>query len=116
MTEEQRAAGRGGWPLRRRLSATYAVIAVVLSVAAVLVAVFLVGLDRSVRRRGEVLAPARVQSARLLSSLVNQETGVRGFALQPRDDFLVPATVGRADEQAAADRLRDHRCALRPGR
>lgn len=106
MTEEQRAAGRGGWPLRRRLSATYAVIAVVLSVAAVLVAVFLVGLDRSVRRRGEVLAPARVQSARLLSSLVSQETGVRGFALQPRDDFLVPFTVGRGDEEAAADRLR----------
>lgn len=51
--------------------------------------------------------PARTEAARLQASLVNQETGVRGYAIAADRQFLTPYTEGLKDEQRAADRLRD---------
>ncbi|UBI40923.1 CHASE3 domain-containing protein [Streptomyces mobaraensis] len=53
-----------------------------------------------------VRSPALVEAVRLESALVNQETGVRGYGLTGRRDFLEPYTQGLADEKAAAARLR----------
>ncbi|MER6271782.1 ATP-binding protein [Streptomyces sp. NPDC001797] len=50
--------------------------------------------------------PALVASIRLESALVNQETGIRGYGVSGRRDFLQPYTQGVADEQTALKLLR----------
>ncbi|WP_234347976.1 sensor histidine kinase [Streptomyces specialis] len=55
----------------------------------------------------EVSAPALVEAVRLETALVNQETGIRGYGLSGRAEFLEPYSQGRADEEAAAGRLRE---------
>jgi signal transduction histidine kinase len=52
------------------------------------------------------ILPAQAQAYRLQSGLLNQETGVRGFALTSKADFLEPYTDGRAAEAQAAAKLR----------
>ncbi|MEU2876986.1 ATP-binding protein [Streptomyces sp. NPDC007070] len=58
--------------------------------------------DELVDRR----SPALINSIRLQESLVNQETGIRGYGLSGHADFLQPYVEGQADEKAALDRLR----------
>ncbi|MFF1699418.1 CHASE3 domain-containing protein [Streptomyces sp. NPDC058257] len=53
------------------------------------------------------LQPARTQAYRLQTALVNQETGVRGYAITADRQFLDPFTQGKRDEARAAARLRD---------
>ncbi|MFD4575335.1 CHASE3 domain-containing protein [Streptomyces sp. NPDC058417] len=51
--------------------------------------------------------PARTEAYRLQAALVNQETGVRGYAIAGDAQFLAPYTQGRKDEATAAARLRE---------
>ncbi|MCM6774167.1 CHASE3 domain-containing protein [Nocardia sp. CDC159] len=51
--------------------------------------------------------PASAEAYRLQSALVDQETGVRGYAITADPDFLRPYTDGRQLEQQAAVRLRE---------
>lgn len=53
------------------------------------------------------LEPARTQTYRLQAALVNQETGVRGYAITADRQFLQPYTRGKQDEARAAAELRD---------
>ncbi|MEU6678989.1 CHASE3 domain-containing protein [Streptomyces sp. NPDC046925] len=53
------------------------------------------------------LQPAQTQTYRLQAALVNQETGVRGYAITADRQFLDPYTKGKKDEARAAARLRD---------
>ncbi|UQT61350.1 CHASE3 domain-containing protein [Streptomyces durmitorensis] len=53
------------------------------------------------------LQPARTQAYRLQAALVNQETGVRGYAITADRQFLDPYAQGKRDEAHAAARLRD---------
>ncbi|MER5433516.1 CHASE3 domain-containing protein [Streptomyces sp. NPDC002588] len=50
--------------------------------------------------------PARTEAYRLQSALVNQETGVRGYAIAADPQFLEPYSQGRRDEARSAARLR----------
>ncbi|MGW6026788.1 sensor histidine kinase [Streptomyces sp. NPDC055099] len=52
------------------------------------------------------LEPARTQTYRLQAALVNQETGVRGYAITADRQFLQPYTQGKRDEDRAAAELR----------
>ncbi len=52
------------------------------------------------------LDPAIRSSLRLNNALVNQETGIRGYALSAQRDFLTPYTDGKADEAAAVADLK----------
>ncbi len=52
------------------------------------------------------LAPAAQAAERLTTALLNQESGLRGFALTGREDFLEPFLTGRAQEQVAAEDVR----------
>jgi len=52
------------------------------------------------------LDPAVLAGRDLRGALVDQESGVRGFALAADEAFLEPYTRGRADEAAATERLR----------
>jgi len=53
------------------------------------------------------LDPAVLAGRDLRGALLNQESGVRGFALSAEDAFLEPYTRGRADESAAVRHLQD---------
>ncbi|MGW0904189.1 sensor histidine kinase [Streptomyces sp. NPDC002853] len=53
------------------------------------------------------LQPAGTQTYRLQAALVNQETGVRGYAITADRQFLQPYTQGKRDEARAAAELRD---------
>lgn len=50
--------------------------------------------------------PAQTEAYRLQSALVNQETGLRGYAIAADRQFLAPYTQGRKDEAHAVARMR----------
>ncbi|MBK3562216.1 ATP-binding protein [Streptomyces sp. MBT62] len=51
--------------------------------------------------------PAQTEAYRLQAALVNQETGVRGYAIAADKQFLAPYTTGKQDEARSAARLRE---------
>lgn len=59
------------------------------------------------------LMPARADAYQLQAALVNQETGVRGYALTGDESFLAPYQDGLQTQQRSADRIREH-LAARP--
>lgn len=103
-----RVPARAGsrWTTRRALS---------VSVAAVMVALVLLGGGgawvhaRATDATGRLVdrsSPALIAAAGLENALVNQETGIRGYGLTGRRQFLDPYHDGLTHQQAAAGRLR----------
>src|SRR5580658_387802 len=97
----ERMAASRRWPLSRIV--TVAVLALLLfSVAAVVAgAVSLVSLQSARSRVVNVIDPAALQAQLLDNALVNQETGVRGYALSAEQSYLAPYTEGQAEEKTA---------------
>ncbi len=106
MSEAQRAQARRRWPLSRIVNV--AVLALLLfSVASVVAGgIALVSLHDARNRVVDVIDPATLAAQQLDNALVNQETGVRGYALSAQQTFLTPYTAGVAAEQAAISTLR----------
>jgi len=95
----------GGWPVGRMIAAGIAVMAV-FSLAAILIgAVALTDLSSARNQVVQKLDPAAYEASQLYVALLNQETGVRGYALSAQRSFLQPYTAGRAQEQHARRRL-----------
>ena len=94
------------WPLSRIV--TVAVLALLLfSVAAVAAgAIALISLRDARNRVVNVIDPAALQAQLLDNALVNQETGVRGYALSAQQAYLAPYTDGVAAETSAIASLR----------
>jgi signal transduction histidine kinase len=87
------------WTLTARITALCAVAAVLLGGIAV-TAVAAAQTNRSqVRELLERAGPLRIDAAQLQTVVVDQETGVRGFALTRAEDFLTPYRNGVAEEQ-----------------
>jgi signal transduction histidine kinase len=63
-------------------------------------------LDDQRHRIESTIDPAALAAQQLYSALLNQETGVRGYALSAVPDFLAPYTQGVAAENAAVSQLR----------
>jgi signal transduction histidine kinase len=97
--------GWGSWTLARRLRATLAALSVVLLIAGLVLVLVLREADRALSNQTQRTLPARVAASQLLTSLVDQETGLRGFALTGDERFLDPYRQGIVDEQRARDRL-----------
>jgi signal transduction histidine kinase len=99
-------AGRRRWPLSRIVGV--AVLSLLLfSVGSVVAGgIALVSLNGARNRVINVIDPATVAAQQLANALVNQETGVRGYALSAQQSFLSPYTDGVAQEQAAIKSLR----------
>jgi signal transduction histidine kinase len=106
MSGGQRADAGRRWPLSRIVGV--AVLALLLfSVGAVVAGgIALVSLHDARNRVVGVIDPATVAAQQLDNALVNQETGVRGYALSAQRSFLTPYTDGVAAEQAAISTLR----------
>ena len=94
------------WPLSRVFSVGAAVAAVI--VLAVLAsgsyAIWHLVQVRTVA--AQVGTPGLLTGQRLSVALVNEESGVRGFAATGRTEFLQPYLAGMQDEQAAVAELR----------
>jgi signal transduction histidine kinase len=94
------------WRLSGILTAAVLLMAA-FSVAAVVTGSLALAHLSSERGRIETtLDPAELQAQQIYSALLNQETGVRGYALSGDPSFLVPYAQGYAAEQTAVRQLR----------
>jgi signal transduction histidine kinase len=106
MSGAQRAEAERRWPLSRIVGVAVLVL-LLFSVAAVVAGgTALVRLHDSRNRVLDVIDPATLAAQQLDNALVNQETGVRGYALSAQQSFLTPYTQGMTAEQAATNSLR----------
>jgi signal transduction histidine kinase len=112
MTGRRLTGGPGGrrpapsrWPLSRILGGAV-LLMTLFSVAAVAFgALALAHLDDERQRVETTIDPAALAAQQLYSALLNQETGVRGYALTASQGFLAPYTQGVAAESAALGQL-----------
>jgi signal transduction histidine kinase len=94
------------WTTRRWLQVGVGVALAVLTILG-LVAVWVLDhagavTDRLVDRQSSVL----IASIRFESAMLDQETGIRGYGIAGRPDFLQPYVQGRTQEQAAVRAMR----------
>jgi signal transduction histidine kinase len=106
-------ARAGGW--RARLPAltvqgwfrvVFMVLAVLVIAAALTISELIAHEQSATSDLDSSILPAQAQAYRLQGALVDQETGVRGFGITGRSDFLQPYTAGLATEASAAAELR----------
>jgi signal transduction histidine kinase len=95
----------GGWTLANRLRAALLVLFVLFLVAGGALVLVLRQADRALTAQTRRTFPARVAASELLTSLVDQETGLRGYALTGDEQFLGPYREGLVDEQQARAEL-----------
>ena len=102
----RRRPGRAPWPLRRIIGAAVLLMTVFSLAAVAAGALALAHLDGERQRVETTIDPAALAAQELYNALLNQETGVRGYALSAQPGFLIPYTEGLADEGAALAVLR----------
>ena len=95
----------GGVSLRRRVGMAFLTVGALGVVALAFTALTFNGLLDARGRLVDRLDPAVLAGRDLRSALLNQESGVRGYALAGEEPFLEPYTRGRADEAAAVKHL-----------
>ncbi|MGH3547049.1 MAG: CHASE3 domain-containing protein [Pseudonocardiaceae bacterium] len=97
---------RGHWSLRRwlRLVGAICLSAAIVAIASGALALAHLSAARTVLV--DHLDPAFLSAQALSAALVNQETGVRGFAATGDRAFLAPYQEGRQQEDAALTTLR----------
>ena len=102
------------WPLSRIVGV--AVVALLLFSAAAVTAggIALLNLHHDRARVLNTFDPAVLQAQQLDIALLNQETGVRGYALSANQSFLTPYTDGYAAEKAAIAKLKGEYGQLSP--
>ena len=106
-TERSRAGRtRAHWSLRRSLAVLAAVAGVLTALMITSGTYRLVQLSNARAQVVDRIDPAYRQVERLTLALVDQETGVRGFALGRSPVFLAPYRAGRAEQDAAVAELR----------
>jgi signal transduction histidine kinase len=94
------------WPLSRILGGAVLLMSVVLAAAVVTGALALAHLDSERQRVETTIDPAALAAQELYSALLNQETGVRGYALSGKPNFLAPYTEGMTAEKTSVAQLR----------
>jgi signal transduction histidine kinase len=96
----------GGWPLRRTFLVGF-VIVTLFSLAAIVVGgTALANLASARDRVVNKIDPAAFRTSQLGVAYLNQETGVRGYALSARPTFLAPYNEGLAQERRQVSALR----------
>ncbi|MFJ9733649.1 ATP-binding protein [Streptomyces sp. NPDC101169] len=106
---ETESSGNGvlsGWTTRRWLRTG---VATTLAVLAVLGSLGGWAMWRTSQITSELVdrrSPALIEAMRVEQALVNQETGIRGYGLSGRTDFLQPYARGVSDEKTALRLLR----------
>ncbi|MFC8448938.1 ATP-binding protein [Kitasatospora sp. NPDC057223] len=101
-----RESWHANWTTRRWLRVGVSASLVLLLSLGVLGAWVFVRSAKITDRLVDRSSPALITAVRLEAGLVNQETGIRGYALTGRSDFLDPYVQGLAQQQDAVDGLR----------
>jgi len=96
----------GGWPLRRTFLVGFVIVTVFSLAAIILGGVSLANLASARDRVVNKIDPAAFRTSQLNIAYLNQETGVRGYALSARPTFLTPYTQGVAQERREVSALR----------
>jgi hypothetical protein len=91
-----RTKGIAGWNLRRRLAVTFVVLGILVVGGTVAAVLSLARVNSAQHRQVDRLDPANAVADDAFISLLNQETGLRGYALTRRSDFLAPFRDGRS--------------------
>jgi signal transduction histidine kinase len=94
------------WPAKRLLVGAVAILLIVCAGAVGAVAVALSDLDDSRALVLDQAGPARRNAQELSTAILDQETGVRGFTLTARDEFLQPYRDGQEHERTAIEAIR----------
>lgn len=94
-------------PLRRRVPLLLGVYLLMIATAGGLGWEALVHRDRTLARVEGELAPARDAARRLLSSLVDQETAVRGYVITGDEEFLGPYRTAAPQSRELLAELRE---------
>src|SRR5262249_18510092 len=93
-----RAASARHWPLSRIIGVALLILLLFSVAAMVAGGLALLRLQDDRERVVGTLSPAALQVQRLDTALVDQETGVRGYALSRQEDFLAPSYQGMPEE------------------
>jgi signal transduction histidine kinase len=93
------------WPLSRTIGVALLILLLFSVVAMVAGGLALVSEHNSRTRLLNTLDPAATQAQLLDTAMINQETGVRGYALSAQKDFLQPYNDGYAQEKASIKAL-----------
>jgi signal transduction histidine kinase len=96
----------GGWPLGRIIGAGVLVAGLFSILAIIIGGAALTGLNSARGRVVDTLDPAAYHASQLEVALLNQETGVRGYALTAQRPFLSPYTLGTAQQRKEVSALR----------
>ena len=95
----------GTWTLARRLRVSLGAFSSLLLLAVVAILLVLRRADHSLTDQTQRILPARVAASQLLTALVDQETGLRGYAITRDEAFLQPYRDGLANEGLLREQL-----------
>lgn len=93
--------------LRRLLALVFAVSALLSTVSVVAGATAFLAVLEGRRELVDELDPARLRASEYFTALVNQQSGVRGFALSGAEEYLEAYRAGLDEEGASLDVLAD---------
>ncbi len=94
------------WPLSRIVGVALLILLLFSAAAVVGGGLALISLHDNRERVVTIIDPAALQVQRFDTAMVNQETGVRGYALSAQQDFLQPYNDGVAAEKSSLAALR----------
>jgi signal transduction histidine kinase len=97
---------QGRWQVRRWMAALIVVESVMLAAAIIGSVIGLSQLSDARARVVDQIDPELIEAQNLTSSLLNQETGLRGFLLAGQREFLTPFMEGRVQQDRAVAELR----------
>ena len=96
----------GGWPLRRTFLVGFVIVTLFALAAIVVGGTALANLASARDRVVNKIDPAAFRTSQLGAAYLNQETGVRGYALSARPSFLAPYNEGLGQERRQVSALR----------
>jgi signal transduction histidine kinase len=96
----------GGWPLRRTFLVGFVIVTLFSLAAIVAGGTALANLASARDRVVNKIDPAAFRTSQLGVAYLNQETGVRGYALSARPTFLAPYNEGLGQESRQVSALR----------
>ncbi|WGL51852.1 CHASE3 domain-containing protein [Nocardioides sp. BP30] len=97
---------RGRMTVQRWIYLTLGVMTVLVALGAVIGAQLLAQTTRDSDRLIKHIQPARVAASQLQATLIDQETGERGYALTADPQFLAPYEDGQKSERALVAQIR----------
>jgi signal transduction histidine kinase len=98
MTQQPTGDLTPGWSLRRRLTALFATAGVLGAAVAAFAIIALVRVDQGTTRVIDRLDPATESVVNMFASMLDEETGLRGYALTHETQYLAPYHQGIAGE------------------